>query len=512
MVTGPTGPARRSVPVSAIVLAAVALAIHLLPRPGYGFHRDELLYLAMADHLDFLRMQFPPLIAVLGWVAKYAPIGLQSAVHLLSGLAAAGIVLTGVVIARRLGAGREGCVIAGVALVGAPLLVRGGALFQPVIFEMLWWSVAMLAFAALLDDGDRRWWLVMGAMAGLGGLTKFSAAIFGGAMGIAVILSPLRKDFRGRWPWIAVVIGGAIALPSVVGQMHWDWPFFVQAQILRATQLARVTPGEFLAGQLLLAGIASPVLIAGFVGLLFARSLARFRALGVMALVALVALIWLHGKEYYLGPVHPTLLAAGGALVGNAIRNRRALYAAAVGVLAIGGIALLPVGVPVFAPTAMARYFAAIGLTRAVTTNRGDVLPLPQDYADMLGWREQVAAVAAAYRALPDSDRTRTTIVGGNYGRAGALAVYHREFGLPYPVSRSGDFYNWGPGPARPEVVIVVGGTPQELERYFGSVVEAGRTSNPLGVDEEQVVPILLCRELREPLDEIWRSLGPDWD
>ena len=501
----------RPFPRAALGLAAVALALHLLPRPGYGFHRDELLYLAMADHLDFFRMQFPPLIAVLGRVARLLPLNLLGAVHLLSGLAGAAILLVGVAIARRVGAGAEGELITGVALLVAPLLLRGAALFQPVIFEMLWWSIGTLAFAALLAGGDRRWWLAMGVMAGLGGLTKFSAAIFGGAMGVGVLLSPLRGDFRTRWPWLAVLVGGAIALPSILGQIHWHWPFLAQARILRATQLARVTPGAFLGGQLLMAGIATPLLLMGCAGLLRSGALEPFRGLGVMALVALLALLWLRGKEYYYGPMHPLLLAAGGALAGEALRRRRVLYAGVIGMLIAGGLALIPIGIPLLPPAVMARYGEAIGVTRALTTNRGTVLPLPQDYADMLGWREQVAAVAEVYRALPDTERARTTIVAGNYGRAGALAVYRREFGLPYPVSRAGDFYNWGPGPADPAVVIIVGGTVEELGRIFGSVVEARRIGTPLGVEEEQEVRIHVCRNPRQPLDELWRSLGPDW-
>jgi hypothetical protein len=159
----------------------------------------------------------------------------------------------------------------------------------------------------------------------------------------------------------------------------------------------------------------------------------------------------------------------------------------------------------------MARYAEALGLTRAVTTNRGTVLPLPQDYADMLGWKEQVAEVARVYRQLPESDRTRAVIVGGNYGRAGALAIYHQEFGLPYPASRHGDFWAWGPGIPDPSVVIIVGGTLEELEGLFEDVVEAGRVINPLGVEEEQEVPIHLCRDPREPLVELWQRLGPVW-
>jgi hypothetical protein len=159
----------------------------------------------------------------------------------------------------------------------------------------------------------------------------------------------------------------------------------------------------------------------------------------------------------------------------------------------------------------MARYAEAMGQTRAVTTNRGTVLPLPQDYADMLGWKEQVAEVARIYHALPETERGDAVILGGNYGRAGALAVYHQEFGLPYPISRHGDFWAWGHGPDDPSVVIIVGGTVEELLTLFEDVVEGGRVVTPRGVEEEQNVGIHLCRRPREPLPQLWERLGPVW-
>jgi hypothetical protein len=502
---------RAPVPLGVWIIVALYLVLHLLPRPGYGFHRDELLYLAMADHLDLLRMQFPPLIAVLGRLAKVLPLDTLAAVHLLAALAGTAVVALGVAITRRLGGGRHAQVLAALALSVGPFSLRTGALFQPVVFEVLWWSLAALAFVALLDEGDRRWWILFGVAAGLGGLTKFSAAIFGGALALGVIASPLRRDFRTRWPWIAVLVGGLIASPSVLGQMHWDWPFFVQQQVLRETQLDRVTPVSFLSGQFLLVGAAAPLLLAGAIALFASAYLRRFRAVGVAAAAAMAALLLLHGKEYYFGPMHPPLLAAGSVVAGNWMAKRRWAWWGALAWGAVGGALLLPIGVPLIPPAAMARYSEALGMTRAVTTNRGTTLPLPQDYADMLGWREQVAEVARVYQALPESDRAQAVILGGNYGRAGALAVYHREFGLPYPISRHGDFWAWGPGEGDPSVVIIVGGTVEELQPLFEEVVEAGHVSTPLAVEEEQEVPIHLCRKPREPIRQLWERLGVVW-
>jgi 4-amino-4-deoxy-L-arabinose transferase-like glycosyltransferase len=469
------------------------------------------LYLAMGDHLDLLRMQFPPLIAVLGGVAKALPMDTLHATRLLPALAGTGVILVGVAITRRLGGGRHAQLLAALAIAAGPFSLRTGALFQPVVFEVLWWSLATLAFVSLLDKGDRRWWIVFGIAAGLGGLTKFSAAIFGGALALGVFASPLRKDFLTRWPWIAVLVGGAMASPSILGQMHWDWPFFIQQEVLRETQLARVTTVSFLSGQLLLVGAAAPILLAGAIGLFISKALRPFRSLGIAALAALLFLLILHGKEYYFGPMHPPLLAAGSVVVGGWLASRRKAWWATLAWGAVGGVVLLPMGIPLLPPETMARYAETLGQTRAVTTNSGTVLPLPQDYADMLGWKAQAAETARVYHALSESERAGAAIVGGNYGRAGALAVYHEEFDMPYPISRHGDFWAWGTGIEEPSVVIIVGGTVEELQVLFEDVTEAGRVSTPLSVEEEQVVGIHLCRRPREPFQQLWERLGPVW-
>jgi len=54
---------------------------------------------------------------------------------------------------------------------------------------------------------------------------------------------------------------------------------------------------------------------------------------------------------------------------------------------------------------------------------------------------------------------------------------------IPPPVSRHGDFWAWGPGTEEPSVVIIVGGSVEELQPLFVDVVEAERVSTPLGVE-----------------------------
>ncbi len=129
----------------------------------------------------------------------------------------------------------------------------------------------------------------------------------------------------------------------------------------------------------------------------------------------------------------------------------------------------------------------------------------------MTGWREQVATVATVFRELPPAERSRATILAVNYGRAGALALFGPELGLPYPISRNGDFYQWSLDRPIGETVIVVGGSAERLGEYWGEVREAARSRNPTGVEEEQDVPIFVCRKPKTDLRTLLRSLGPEW-
>src|SRR5262245_25782259 len=55
-----------------LCVAGAKLLLHLLTAARYGMFRDELYYLACADHLDWGYVDQPPLIAILVWIARHA--------------------------------------------------------------------------------------------------------------------------------------------------------------------------------------------------------------------------------------------------------------------------------------------------------------------------------------------------------------------------------------------------------------------------------------------------------
>ena len=556
------------------LLTALKLGAHLAANvfTPYAAHRDELLYMAMGRHLQVWRMDFPPLIALVSELTRSTFGDSLAAIRLGPALAGAATLVLAVLIARAMGGGRIAQTVAGMAVLTSPLFLRPASLFQPVVFDQLWWTMGLYALthlgrdalpaldggrkrppgdvaphqtpthvvaaergpgrrtprhqhlAALLDRPAARWWLLLGAAIGLGLLTKFSIAFFGVGVLVGLLATPLRRTLLTRWPWLALGVALVLGAPSIAGQVALDWPVLGQMRELRAAQLDRIGPLEFLAGQLAV-GPALFLALAGVHRLLGPRAprdARPFRAVGWTCVAAFVLLLVLRGKPYYAGPIYPALFAAGAVALERATyalgrRERRIARVGAALVLAVFGLAMLPLGLPILPPPELARYTAAIGAGSANETNTGGRLAIPQDYADMLGWPQQAVAVARAFEALPTDSRADAVIIAGNYGQAGAIDFYGpRVYGslldLPEVISPAGSYWFFGPGSRTGAVAITIGIPPDTLRRYFRRVTVVDRVSHEQlawVVPEERDVVVTRAEEPLHALRDLWPSLRP---
>ena len=205
-------------------------------------------------------------------------------VRLLSPLsAAAGSVL----LARAGDALSPGTGVRAAVLLNATLMLGAGAVTMtpdtPLIF---FWTLAIYALVRIAVGGDGRWWLLVGAAAGLGLDSKYTAALLG--VGIAVwLLGPMRAALRTPWPWLGGVLALALFSPVIAWNAGHHWASFLK-QGGRAADFAPARAalflGELLAGQV---GLATP----GVFVLMAAGSVAamrRWRAVGPGLLAALI--------------------------------------------------------------------------------------------------------------------------------------------------------------------------------------------------------------------------------
>jgi 4-amino-4-deoxy-L-arabinose transferase-like glycosyltransferase len=492
-------------------LTAIKLGLHLLVNgvTPYGFHRDELLYLAMGRHLRLWTMDFPPGIALVANAVRAVLGDSLPALRLLPAVAGTLVLVLAALTAAALGGGRWAQTLAALGVLANPLFLRSANLFQPVVLDQLAWTGALYAVVRLCREPAPRWWMLLGGALGMGLLVKLSAAFVGAALALALLTSTRRAWLATPWPWAAALLALALGSPSLVGQVRLDFPVLAQMADLRQSQLERVTPAQFFLGQLLW-GPATLIGLAGLAALAFDPALRPYRIVARTCIYACAILLILHGKAYYVGPIYPVLLGAGGVLLERVGRAGHGplLRWTTVGALAVTMIVLLPLGLPILPPPAMAVYARAIGADAALRTNTGEMERLPQDYADMIGWPAQVRAVALVYRALSPDDQRRAVIVAANYGEAGALDFFGPREGLPRVVSPAGSFWFFGPGDRSGEVVITIGVARRDLEPLFGSIEEAAHIESPWSVAEERTLTILVARRPKRTLQQVWPSLA----
>ena len=508
----PTDPAALAlwVIVAAVVLK-LAMHVSTAVITPYEVHRDEFLYLAMGEHLRLWKMDFPPAIAILAQLMRHTVGVSVEALRIVPALFSAVLVVFSALTARELGGGRYAQGLAALMVVASAAFMRSGALFQPVVLDQLAWTVVLFALLKLGRSEDPRWWILVGLAGGFGLLTKFSIGIIGVAVLFALIILPERRWLGTRWPWLAAAIALVIGSPSIVGQIRTGWPAILYARELGAEQLMHVTVGGFLGSQLAMLGPAVFIAVAGLWELLHR---APFRVVALSCIGALLLLLAMHGKGYYLLPVYPVLFGAGAEWVERVsdylAHNRgRAVVRTVVAIVIVAyGAFVLPFGLPVLQPETMARY-ATMGPGGMVTTNTGQTLQLPQDYADMLGWRQRVQAVARVYDSLPPDVRAKAVVAAENYGQAGAIDYYGPAMALPHAICTCGTYWFFGPGTLPGEVLVTIGIEESDLRTLYGNVQPAGRIDLPWSVPEERDAPLYVATEPAMTLQQFWPREDP---
>ncbi len=500
-------PSHERLPPAVAALALCGALLQLLTGPRYGLFRDEFYYLACADHLDWGYVDHPPLSIGVLWAVRALAgdslLALRCVPALLLGL----VVVLAALLAREHGGSRFAQGLAALTVLAAPQYLGLTGFFSMNALDLAFWASGALLLARLARLDRPQLWLPLGLLIGLGLMNKLSMLFFALGLGVATLLTPLRRHLRTPWPWLGALLALACLLPHVVWQVAHGWP---TAEFIRnATRYknAVFTPLQFLGAQVLEMNPLNALLwLAGLAWLLFARDGRAFRALGLVYAVVLAVMLLQGAKPYYLAPAYTLLLPAGAVALAAWQERRRWAWpgSVAAALLLASGAALAPLAVPLLPVEGYLAWQRTLGLTPPAA-ERQALGPLPQFFADRFGWRELAQEVARVRAALPPGDRARVLIVTENYGEAGALRYFGRELGLPPAVSQHNSFWLWGPGRSEVEVAIIVGKDEQDMREAWEQVELAGRFSHPYAMPYEQRRPILVCRGLRSPLDVAWR-------
>jgi len=486
--------------------AAAGLLIHVLTSAGYGYFRDELYMLDCGEHLDWGYVDHAPLIALIARLSRTLFGDSLYGIHFLPALAGAAMILLTGLIARELGGGRFAVALACLCVLVAPVYLIMDSLLTMNAFEPLFWMGCAYVLLLAIQRDNPKLLVWFGVLAGLGLENKHSMLFFGFALVAGLLLTPGRRFLANRWMWIASAIALALFLPNLIWQAQHHWPTIEDlGNVKRMHKNVELGPLAFM-GQQILMMLPTSVLVwgAGLWFLLSGRTDKRFRALGWAYLVVLAVMMALKGKDYYLAPAYPMLLAAGGVFW-EKLTERRWLRVALPAVLAVTGVVAAPLALGVLSPENFLRYTQALGFTPP-KTEVGHIGKLPQHFGDRFGWEEMVAAVATVYQGLPPEERAKTAIYAGNYGEAGAIDFFGPRYGLPKAICAHQTYFFWGPRNYTGEVMILLQSRRRDAERYFASVEDGPALNHPYAMAEEHYT-ILIARGLKLPLAAIWPRL-----
>jgi hypothetical protein len=492
---------------------------YFLISPAYELQRDEYLYLNHGRHLAWGYLEIPPLTAVQGALSM-AVGGEEWAVKFWPFLWGAATIYLVVRLAGRLGGGWFGPALAGACYL-ATAFARLNLLFQPNSFEVFGFVLAQYALVAYGQEEKPRWLYVLGVALGLGLLNKYTTLFFIAALGGALLLTPARRLLTNKHFWGAALLAGLLWLPNVGWQIQHGVPFRHHMALLKESQLVHVSALDYWKAQLLMCFPALWVWGPGLLALFFYQGFRPYRALGWVAVLGVGLLFALSGKDYYALGYYPVLFAAGAAWWAQRLGS----WPAAAWKTALQG-AFVALPLAIMAPLAIFVYPLRPPAEMAAQASRyqqlgfyrwedGQNHPLPQDYADMLGWRELATKTRAAYRALPPEVRAHTLIHCANYGQASAINYYNRGRALPQASSFNGSFLYWYPGQEQFRAIIIVDDEPDDaLAPHFARYYRAGSISNPyarergtaltVGLRPDSTVQLLLRRE--------WRQARAAWE
>ena len=485
-------------------LAAAKLVFHLFTANRYGIFRDELYYLACAEHLDWGYVDQPPAIALVAWLARHVFGESLIGLRFLPALAgAASVWMTGK-LAREMGGGTFAQILAALAVICVPIYLILHHWLTMNAFELLIWIACAWCIARAINRDQSRYWTWFGLLVGVGMETKYTITFFVFAVVIAMIFTRERRFLVSKEFWVGAALAFLIFLPNLIWLATHGWPFLELMHNIRHGHRDVVRgPAAFVLDQ---AQVMNPVLLPLWVGGLIWLLLGHYRLLGIIYVVLLVTFITLHGKNYYLTSIYPVLFAAGATgfekITAAGFRWSRVVYA----LLIVGStIILAPTVSPIFSPEGAVAYQKSLGFEPPKAENQRTG-PLPQYFADEFGWREMAEETARVYNSLSPDEQKRTAIFANSYGEAGAIDFFGPRLGLPKAICNHQTYWLWGPRDYDGSTVIVLGSDGTGDREHFQSVEVAGHVSHPYSRRDEHF-DIFLCRGFTGDLRTAWPKL-----
>ena len=467
-----------------ILLGFIALKFllqYVLLSPAYDLQRDEYLHLDQANHLAWGYLSVPPFTSWTSYIIQL----LGNSIFWIKFFPAAYGALTMYIVWKAIEElkGNLFALILGATCVLFSALLRLNDLYQPNSFDVLSWTALYFVALRYFKTENTKWLFIGAIIFAFGFLNKYNMVFLLIGLVPALLVTRQRKIFAQPKLYLAAVLALVIILPNLFWQFNNHFPVFYHLKQLAETQLVNVNRTDFLKSQLLFFIGSLVVIIFSLYALLRYEPFKPYRFFFWSMFFTLGTFMYLKAKDYYAIGIYPIYIAFGAVYIEELFKNgwKRYLRPVFVAIPLLLFIPIYNVAFPNKTPEYIRQHaenYKKFGLLR---WEDGKDHLLPQDFADMLGWKELASKVDSVYAGLPD--KSNTLVLCDNYGQAGAINYYTKQ--NIRAVSFNADYINWFDLTKKYKNLIRVkdqgDGTNTELQKtapYFQNSVLADSVKN----------------------------------
>ena len=454
---------------------------YFLIDPVYELHRDEFLHLDQARHLAWGYTSVPPFTSWISWII----LQLGNGVFWIKFFPALFGALTLLVVWKTIEELNGGwfALLLGAISVVFSALIRINMLYQPNSPDILAWTLLFFTIVKYINSENSKWLWYAGITFAFGFLNKYNIVFLLIGLLPAILITEHRTIFRNKQFYYAMLLAALLILPNLIWQYVNGFPVFKHLDELARTQLVNVNRFDFLKEQLLFFMGSLFVILVAFIAFIIYPPFRKYRIFGLSFLFTISLFAYLKAKGYYAIGLYPILLAFGSIYLEKILSGKRIKYLRPL-ILVLPILMfypLLQIAFPNRTPQEIRQHpqmYKDFGLLRWEDGKDHD---LPQDFADMLGWKELAYKVDSAYVQISDPDHT--LIYCDNYGQAGAINYYSKVKNIG-AVSLNADYINWFmPDKEIRHIIRVkeIGDHGKELivsQPYFESVSRFGEITN----------------------------------
>ncbi|BFM43818.1 hypothetical protein CFS9_24590 [Flavobacterium sp. CFS9] len=427
---------------TAILLGFIALKFilqYLLISPEYDLQRDEYLHLDQAHHLAWGYLSVPP---VTSWIS-YLILLLGNSVFWVKFFPVLFGVLTLLMVWKTIEAlkGNLYALILGATCITFSTLLRINILYQPNSLDILCWTTFYYVLVQYTTTENKKWFYMGTVVFAFGFLNKYNILFLIIGLLPALLLSGQRKIFTEKNLYWALLLGLILILPNILWQYNNHFPIVHHMKELAETQLVNVDRMEFLEKQLLFFIGSLFVILSALYALLFYKPFEKYRFFFASMIFTLAVFLYFKAKAYYAIGLYPVYIAFGAVFLSQVLQTGWKRYLKPVFIILplLFFIPMYDLAFPNKSPEYIVKNPEAYQKLGMLRWEDGKDHELPQDFADMLGWKELARKTDSVYALIPNPETT--LVLCDNYGQAGAINYYSKK-GIK-AVSFNADYLNW---------------------------------------------------------------------